>query len=116
MRNYLIAGTMLALAGCAMVPVPVTPATQSTVTTIGADAAAVQQACAEATPLAALASAIPVVGIYVAAGVQVGCNTADGIAKLTSDPTSAAWLGEQIELLKTALGIKSSARSVRRFG
>lgn len=65
---------------------------------------AVQQACAVAMPLAGLATPLPVAGPYIAAGVQVGCGTAAGLAKLASDPTSVAWLNQQVGLLRAALG------------
>ena len=96
--------TAIILSGCAAAPVTVSPATSGDVAAVASDAAAVQAACAEAMPYAAAAAFIPIVGTYVAAGVQVGCSTADGIAKLIADPTSAAWLGAQLQLLKNALG------------
>lgn len=67
-------------------------------------------ACAEAMPLAALATPLPVAGPFIAAGVQVACATHDGIARLAADPNSAAWLQQQAAMLKAALskaGIKA---------
>lgn len=104
MQKLCTIAVMLALAACSTAPIPISPATQATVLALASDAAAVQSACAEALPLASLAAIIPVVGAYVAAGVQVGCDTANGVAKLTADPSSAAWLGEQIQMLKQAMG------------
>jgi hypothetical protein len=66
--------------------------------------AAVNAGCAEALPLAGMTRLIPKVGNYVAAGVTVGCNTAAGIARLRADPSSAAWLGQQAQIMKGALG------------
>jgi hypothetical protein len=83
----------LGLVGC-------TPAQQAQV---GAALDTVQAACNEALPLANLAIVIPTVGPFVAAGVQVGCGTAAGLAKLNADPTSAAWLAQQAAILKAAL-------------
>lgn len=65
-------------------------------------ASAVQAGCAEALPLANAAIGIPTAGPFIATGVQAGC-TAAGVAKLASDPSSAAWLGEQSQMLKDAL-------------
>lgn len=70
-------------------------------------AAKVQAACAVAMPLAGLAAGVPTVGPFIAAGVQVGCGTAAGLAKLASDPTSVAWLNQQIGLLRAALPARS---------
>lgn len=85
----------------------VSACTQATVTRdLGyvADAtASVQAACALAQPLADMAAALPVVGPFVAAGVTVGCTTSSGIAKLASDPSSAAWLGQQAQIMHDAL-------------
>lgn len=63
----------------------------------------VQAACANAVPLAVLASGLPTVGPFIAAGVQVGCSSA-GVAKLVADPSSVDWLTQQAALLKQALG------------
>lgn len=69
----------------------------------------VKAACDLALPLAGMAAAIPTVGAFVAAGVQVGCGTEAGVAKLLDDPSSAAWLGQQAQMLKAALGGKHAA-------
>jgi hypothetical protein len=68
------------------------------------NSAAVAQACAVALPYASAALAIPTVGPFVAAGVQVGCMTNAGLAKLAADPSSVAWLNQQTAMLKQALG------------
>ncbi len=62
----------------------------------------VQAACADILPLAQMASLIPQAG-SIASGVIVGCTTASGVARLASDPTSAAWLGMQAQMLKDLL-------------
>jgi hypothetical protein len=90
-RKSLAAATLLAVSAC-------------TAAQIQDTSAAVQAGCAEALPLANLAIFIPTIGPAVAAGVQVGCGTASGVAKLVGDPSSAAWLGQQSQILKTALG------------
>jgi hypothetical protein len=59
--------------------------------------------CAKARPLAFLAMPLPVVGPYVAAGVEIGCGTAEGLARLRADANSAVWLAEQIGILREAL-------------
>jgi hypothetical protein len=65
---------------------------------------AIAIACADAMPLVPLALGIPTVGPFVAAGVQVACGTNAGLAKLAADPSSAEWLGQQIAIMKAALG------------
>jgi hypothetical protein len=90
MKKGLLLG-LIVLAGC-------------TATQIENGAAAVQSACAKILPLANLAIMIPTVGPFVAAGVQVGCGTADGIARLVGEPSSAEWLAQQEAILKNALG------------
>lgn len=99
-------GLALSLGACASQAIsPQNAATASSlVAQANAKSVAVEAACAEAQPLLPAAGLIPVIGGYVAAGVQVGCNTAAGLAKLTADPTSAVWLGEQIQIMKNALG------------
>lgn len=64
----------------------------------------IAEACAKAVPLAQMAAPLPVVGPYVAAGVTIGCTTAEGLARLRADANSAFWLAEQIGLLRAALG------------
>lgn len=63
----------------------------------------IAELCARATPLAQLAMPLPTVGPYVAAGVTIGCTTAEGLTRLRADAGSAAWLVEQIGLLRAAL-------------
>jgi hypothetical protein len=60
--------------------------------------------CATVQPLASEALALPTVGPFVAAGVLVGCTTDAGIARLATDPSSAAWLNQQAAMLHSALG------------
>lgn len=64
----------------------------------------ITQLCGVAMPFATLAMPLPIVGPYIAAGVQIGCTTADGLARLRADANSAFWLAEQIGLLRAALG------------
>lgn len=66
----------------------------------------IASACAEVLPLANLAIGIPTVGPFIAAGVQVGCATDAGIAKLAADPSSQAWLGEQKAKLAAVLKLR----------
>ena len=95
-----LAGSLLALWAC-------TPAQQAQFTAQAAGVSAeLQSACALALPLAQMATPIPTIGPFVATGVTVGCGTAQGLAKLAADPTSAAWVGEQMQMLKQALGQK----------
>jgi hypothetical protein len=63
----------------------------------------IAELCARAMPLAVLATPIPVVGPYVAAGVTVGCSTAEGLSRLRADAGSAVWLAEQIGILREVL-------------
>lgn len=63
----------------------------------------VQNACASALPLANMAIALPVVGPYIAAGVQVGCGSAAAIDRLAADPNSVMWLDQQAAMLRAAL-------------
>lgn len=63
----------------------------------------IQAACAIAMPLAVAAAPVPVVGPFIAAGIQVGCGTAQGLANLAADPSSVAWVNQQIGLLKAGL-------------
>ena len=67
--------------------------------------AELQTACALAMPLAQMATPLSTVGPFIAMGVTAGCGTAQGLAKLAADPASAAWLGEQMQMLKAALHI-----------
>lgn len=90
-RAIIASGIALALVGC-------------TAAQIESGAAAVQASCARALPLANMALVLPVIGPYVAMGVQVGCGSADGIAKLVGNPSSAEWLAQQEAILKNALG------------
>lgn len=98
MTYRLLAGLVLvALAGCTGAQV------QQTAGTIAA-------ACANAMPLATLATPLPVAGPFIAAGVTVGCTTDAGLAKLAADPNSAAWLDQQATMLRAALakaGVKA---------
>jgi hypothetical protein len=64
---------------------------------------ALKTACDEALPLAELTKLIPVVGEYVAAGVQIGCGTSEGLARLAADPGSSAWVGRQTQMMTEAL-------------
>lgn len=96
MIRIIAVATVLTLAGCAADQV------QSGAAKVNAAATAVQAACADAIPLANAAIAIPTVGPFVAAGVQVGCTGA-GVARLASDPSSAAWLGAQSQIMRDAL-------------
>lgn len=90
MKPLILILAVLALSGCAA---------ERTVrdVTVGADA--VHLACSEAVPVAQMAVLIPGAGA-IAQGVVVGCQTADGLARLAAEPTSAAWLGEQTQMLK----------------
>lgn len=78
--------------------------TGNAVTDLQSNMAAVQQACAAVEPLVPLTLSLPTVGPFVAAGVQVGCGTAAGLAKLAADPSSVQWLAQQEQILKAALG------------
>lgn len=99
MRKMLLGGLAL-LAAC-------TPQQQAQFTVQAAGVSAeLQAACALAMPLAQMATPIPTVGPFIATGVVAGCGTATGLAKLAADPTSAAWVGEQMQMLKTAMGMK----------
>lgn len=89
----LLAGVVLVLPACT--------AQQQVQLTAAGDKIA--ELCARALPLATLAAPLPVVGPYIAAGVTVGCTTADGLSRLRADAGSVAWLAEQIGLLRAAL-------------
>lgn len=97
--RYLIYSAALLVGAC-------TPAQlqQFSATSAGVSAE-LQTACALAMPLAQMATPLPTVGPFIAAGVTAGCGTAQGLAKLAADPASAAWLGEQMQMLKAALHI-----------
>ncbi len=58
----------------------------------------VTAACTDAAPVLAVAGAIPAAGT-VALGLQVGCFSAEGIARLAADPASAVWIGQQKQIL-----------------
>lgn len=69
---------------------------------------ALQTACNDAMAIANIAGLVPGVGAIVPY-INVGCGTAEGLAKLAADPSSAQWVGEQIGTIKalgTAAGIK----------
>lgn len=97
------AACVLSLAACTTGSPP-SSATQAQVAKVASVTASIAAGCQEALPLAMLAGAIPTIGPFVAAGVQVACRTDAGIAKLTADPSSAEWLGQQVEILKQAVG------------
>ncbi len=59
---------------------------------------AITAACTDIAPVLVVAGVIPAAGT-IAAGVQVGCFTAEGIAKLAADPASAVWIGQQKQIL-----------------
>lgn len=61
---------------------------------------ALDLACADATVLAPLASGIPGAAAIVP-GVMIGCATAEGLARLAADPSSAEWVGHQIGSLRS---------------
>lgn len=94
------------LAGCAG-GAPPSPATTASVagavTLVQTVTAEIAAACSEIAPFLPLAGAIPIIGVYVVPGVQLACNTDAGLQKLAGDPSSATWLGEQLQILKTAL-------------
>lgn len=82
-----------------------TPQQQAVVTTASS---AVEAACNEAVPIANAAALVPGVA-PIAAYVVAGCMTAEGLAKLAADPTSAAWVGTliaQIRALAARVGVK----------
>ena len=89
--------SLLALAGCNPAQVA---SVQVEAAKVGGE---LQAACAVALPLAGAAVVIPTVGPFIATGVQVGCGTASGLAKLAADPSSAAWVNQQIGLLRAAV-------------
>lgn len=92
-----LAALGLVLAGCSAATV------QRDLGYVADSSATLKAACDLATPLAAMAAGLPTIGPFVAAGVTVGCTTVDGINKLAADPTSAAWLGQQSQIMKDAL-------------
>ena len=99
--------TGAAMAALLIVVAACTPAQlqRASVTAAGVSAE-LQTACALAMPLAQIAAPLPTVGPFIAMGVTAGCGTAEGLAKLAADPASAAWVGEQMQMLKAALGQK----------
>ena len=69
---------------------------------------ALQMACNDALTVANLAGLVPGVGAIVPY-INAGCATAQGLAKLAADPSSAAWLGEltgEIKGLASTAGLK----------
>jgi 3-oxoacyl-[acyl-carrier-protein] synthase III len=84
-----------------------TPAQLTTARDVLAAAPAdIQAGCADALAAANLASGTVRGGAAntvrsIVAGVVVGCTTAQGIAKLAADASSAEWLGQQAGTLKT---------------
>lgn len=58
----------------------------------------IQIACSDVMPLTQIAALVPGAN-SIAAGVNIGCTTAEGIARLAADPTSAVWLGQQKQML-----------------
>lgn len=111
MRRFAIAG-LLVLGGCGTAPL--TPAQDTAalaaVPRIEARAAAVQTRCARIKQLAPLANAIPKAGPLIAIGAELGCDSAQGIARLVADPAGAERLARHEEALKAAL---AEARMVR---
>lgn len=98
MKRFLLLGLGLGLlAGCN------TPASQ-VVADVQSGTAAVENACNAAMPFVPLTIGIPTVGPFVAAGVQAGCATNAGIAKLAADPSSVQWLQQQQAIMQRALG------------
>lgn len=82
-----------------------TPQQQAVITSASS---AVEAACNEAVPIANAAALVPGVA-PIAAYVVAGCMTAEGLAKLAADPTSAAWVGTliaQIRALAARVGVK----------
>lgn len=98
MRRFLTLAAAASLAACTATQVQ-----QATTTAAGVNAK-ITAACAEAVPLANLAIGLPTIGPFIAAGVQIGCATNSGLARLAADPNSAAWVNQQIGLLRAALG------------
>lgn len=77
-------------------------------TTAGKVDAALQIACSDALAVANLAGLVPGVGAVIPY-INVGCATADGLAKLAADPSSAAWVGQLTGMVKglaSAAGLK----------
>jgi hypothetical protein len=73
---------------------------------LAAAPADIQIGCGDALAAANLASGIVKGGAAntfdsIVAGIEVGCTTAEGIAKLAADASSAEWLGQQAGTLKT---------------
>jgi hypothetical protein len=69
---------------------------------------ALQIACSDALAVANLAGLIPGVGAIVPY-INAGCATADGLAKLAADPSSAAWVGQltgEVKALASNVGVK----------
>lgn len=104
MRNIAIVGLAF-LAACSTSPL--TPEQNAAVAVdaarVQARAARVQAGCDRAMPLVPFALAIPVIGKYVAPGVQVGCLTAEGLAKLAADDQGSVWIGRQEEIMKAGI-------------
>lgn len=106
MTRFLPLSLAIALSACGTPSPVVTASTSAGVAKLSSDLDAVNAGCKEAVPLANLADIIPVVGTYIAAGVNIACTTEAGVNKLLADPSSATWLGTQIQMLKNALGKK----------
>lgn len=62
-------------------------------------------ACEAANKLAPVAMLVPYAAAIVPF-VTAGCNTADGLAKLASDPSSTAWVNQLIGQMKALTGQK----------
>jgi hypothetical protein len=96
----IVIASMLALDAC-------TAAQLTTAQDVLAAAPAdVQIGCGHALAAANLASGVVKGGAAntvgsIIAGVEVGCTTAEGVAKLAADASSADWLGQQAGMLKT---------------
>lgn len=103
MMRYFAAGSLaLALWGCTAAQTTQVQSTAGQVDT------ALQSACTDALLVANIAGLVPGVGAIIPY-INAGCATADGIAKLAADPTSAAWLGQltgEIKQLAAAAGLK----------
>jgi hypothetical protein len=99
----IIAAAMLALEACTATQL----ATAQDV--LAAAPADIQAGCNDALAAAGLASGVVKGGATntvgsIVAGVVVGCTTAEGVAKLAADVSSAEWLGQQAGTLKTLAG------------
>lgn len=62
-----------------------------------------QAACSDALALGNIAGLVPGVGAIIPY-INAGCATADGLAKLASDPSSTQWVGQLIGQVKALAG------------